>query len=108
MIDNQRISSTFIRELLTYDKLEEANLFIGRPYSISGKVIHGQKRGREIGFPTANIHMRHNRPPLKGVFAVKSGNYFGVANIGFRPTFEGDNRLHLEVHFLNFSSNLYG
>lgn len=108
MINNQRISSTSIRELLTHDKLEEANLFIGRPYSISGKVIHGQKRGREIGFPTANIHMRHNRPPLKGVFAVKSGNYFGVANIGFRPTFEGDNKLHLEVHFLNFSSNLYG
>ena len=108
MINNKRISSTFIRELLAHDKLEEANLFIGRPYSISGKVIHGQKRGREIGFPTANIHMRHNRPPLKGVFAVKSGNYFGVANIGFRPTFEGDNKLHLEVHFLNFSSSLYG
>ena len=108
MINNKRISSTFIRGLLTHDKLEEANLYIGRPYSISGKVIHGQKRGREIDFPTANIHMRHNRPPLKGVFAVKSGNYFGVANIGFRPTFEGDSRLHLEVHFLNFSSNLYG
>ena len=52
--------------------------------------------------------MKHNRPPLSGVFAVKSDKYFGVANLGFRPTFEGDKKLHLEVHFLNFSSDLYG
>ena len=108
IMNSNRVSSTLIRQFLAHDNLEEANQFIGRPYSISGKVIHGEKRGREIGFPTANIHMKHNRPPLSGVFAVKSDQYFGVANLGFRPTFEGDKKLHLEVHFLNFSSDLYG
>ena len=82
LMDGKRISSTLIRNLLANDKLDQANKYIGRPYSISGKVVHGEKRGRKIGFPTANIHMRHNRPPLKGVFAVKFQNLFGVANLG--------------------------
>ena len=63
LIDGTRISSTLIRNLLANDKLDEANKYIGRHYSISGKVVHGEKRGRKIGFPTANIHMQHNRPP---------------------------------------------
>ncbi len=108
LIDGKRISSTLIRNLLANDKLDQANKYIGRPYSISGKVVHGQKRGRKIGFPTANIHMRHNRPPLKGVFAVKSQNHFGVANLGIRPSIKGEKKLQLEVHLLNFSSDLYG
>ena len=108
LIDGKRISSTLIRNLLANDKLYEANKYIGRPYSISGKVVHGEKRGRKIGFPTANIHMRHNRPPLKGVFAVKFQNHFGVANLGIRPSIKGEKKLQLEVHLLNFSSDLYG
>lgn len=108
LMDGKRISSTLIRNLLANDKLEEANKYIGRPYSISGKVVHGEKRGRKIGFPTANIHMRHNRPPLKGVFAVKFQNHFGVANLGIRPSIKGEKKLQLEVHLLNFSSDLYG
>lgn len=108
LMDGQRISSTLIRNLLANDKLDEANKYIGRPYSISGKVVHGEKRGRKIGFPTANIHMRHNRPPLKGVFAVKFQNHFGVANLGIRPSIKGEKKLQLEVHLLNFSSDLYG
>jgi riboflavin kinase/FMN adenylyltransferase len=108
LMDGKRISSTLIRNLLANDKLDEANKYIGRPYSISGKVVHGEKRGRKIGFPTANIHMRHNRPPLKGVFAVKFQNHFGVANLGIRPSIKGEKKLHLEVHLLNFSSDLYG
>ena len=108
LIDGKRISSTLIRNLLANDKLDEANKYIGRPYSISGKVVHGEKRGRKIGFPTANIHMRHNRPPLKGVFAVKFQNHFGVANLGIRPSIKGEKKLQLEVHLLNFSSDLYG
>ena len=108
LMDGKRISSTLIRNLLANDKLDEANKYIGRPYSISGKVIHGEKRGRKIGFPTANIHMRHNRPPLKGVFAVKFQNHFGVANLGIRPSIKGEKKLQLEVHLLNFSSDLYG
>ena len=108
LIDGKRISSTLIRNFLANDKLEEANKYIGRPYSISGKVVHGEKRGRKIGFPTANIHMRHNRPPLKGVFAVKFQKHFGVANLGIRPSIKGEKKLQLEVHLLNFSSDLYG
>ena len=108
LIDGKRISSTLIRNLLANDKLDQANKYIGRPYSISGKVVHGEKRGRKIGFPTANIHMRHNRPPLKGVFAVKFQNHFGVANLGIRPSIKGEKKLQLEVHLLNFSANLYG
>ena len=107
LMDGKRISSTLIRNLLTNDKLDQANKYIGRPYSISGKVVHGEKRGRKIGFPTANIHMRHNRPPLKGVFAVKFQNHFGVANLGIRPSIKGEKKLQLEVHLLNFSSDLY-
>jgi riboflavin kinase/FMN adenylyltransferase len=108
LMDGQRISSTLIRNLLANDKLDQANKYIGRPYCISGKVVHGEKRGRKIGFPTANIHMRHNRPPLKGVFAVKFQNHFGVANLGIRPSIKGEKKLQLEVHLLNFSSDLYG
>ena len=104
----QRISSTTIRKSLHDGDFIKAELLMGRPYSISGKVIHGNKLGRVIGFPTANIHMFHNRPPLKGVFAVKLGENFGVANLGTRPTIGGISKLHLEVHLFNFSDDLYG
>ncbi len=103
-----RISSTAIREALDNGDLIKAKSLMGRQYSISGKVIHGEKLGREIGFPTANIHMFHNRPPLKGVFAVKLDDNFGVANLGTRPTIAGTSKLHLEVHLFNFSDDLYG
>ena len=104
----QRISSTSIRQSLHDGNFLNAELLMGRPYSISGKVIHGNKLAREIGFPTANIHMFHNRPPLKGVFAVKLGGNFGVANLGTRPTIGGISKLHLEVHLFNFSDDVYG
>jgi riboflavin kinase/FMN adenylyltransferase len=104
----QRISSTTIRQSLHEGDFLRVELLMGRPYSIAGKVIHGNKLAREIGFPTANIHMFHNRPPLKGVFAVKLGNNFGVANLGTRPTIGGISKLHLEVHIFNFSDDVYG
>ncbi len=104
----ERVSSTLIRNALASGELIRAQSFLGRPYAISGKVIHGKKKGRELGFPTANIHMLHNRPPLKGVFIVKLDNKYGVANLGTRPTISGINKLHLEVHVLNFSEDLYG
>jgi riboflavin kinase/FMN adenylyltransferase len=104
----QRISSTTIRQSLHEGDFERVELLMGRPYSISGKVIHGNKLAREIGFPTANIHMFHNRPPLNGVFAVKLGDNFGVANLGTRPTIGGISKLHLEVHLFNFSDDVYG
>ena len=107
-MNNKRVSSTHIRDALSSGDLDLANDLLGRHYSISGKVIHGDQRGREMGFPTANIHMFHNRPPIKGVFAVKLNEKFGVANLGTRPTVAGISKLHLEVHILNFSKDLYG
>ena len=107
-INNKRVSSTHIRDALSSGDLDLANDLLGRPYSISGKVIHGDQRGREMGFPTANIHMFHNRPPIKGVFAVKLNDKVGVANLGTRPTITGISKLHLEVHVLNFPKDLYG
>ena len=107
-MNNKRVSSTHIRDALSSGDLDLANDLLGRHYSISGKVIYGDQRGREIGFPTANIHMFHNRPPIKGVFAVKLNDKFGVANLGTRPTITGISKLLLEVHVLDFSRDLYG
>ena len=106
--NKKRVSSTHIRDALSSGDLDLANDLLGRYYSISGKVIHGDQRGRVMGFPTANIHMFHNRPPIKGVFAVKLNEKFGVANLGTRPTVSGISKLHLEVHVLNFCKDLYG
>jgi riboflavin kinase/FMN adenylyltransferase len=106
--NNKRVSSTQIRKALSSGDLILAKALLGRDYCISGKVIYGDQRGRQIGFPTANIHMFHNRPPIKGVFAVKLDDKFGVANLGTRPTINGISKLQLEVHILNFSKDLYG
>jgi riboflavin kinase / FMN adenylyltransferase len=107
-LGKERISSTTIRDALSEGDLIKAHAYMGRSYCISGKVIHGEKLGREIGYPTANIHMLHNRPPLKGVFAVKLGDNYGVANLGTRPTIAGISKLHLEVHLFNFTNDIYG
>jgi riboflavin kinase/FMN adenylyltransferase len=112
LIDNQRVSSTRIRELLTKDALDEAEKLLGHRYSISGGVMHGQKLGRQIGVPTANLFLGRIRPVLVGVYVVKvlmpDGQILkGVANLGRRPTVEGDNPV-LEVHLLNFKDDLYG
>ena len=108
---NCRISSTAIREALEQDNLIDVENMLGRPYSIIGKVFHGDKRGRQLGFPTANVLLKRRKPPLDGVFAVKvktnNGLYNGVANIGARPTINGI-RQQLEVHIFNFNDDLYG
>jgi riboflavin kinase/FMN adenylyltransferase len=106
--NNKRVSSSKLREALSLGNLNLAKNLLGRHYSISGKVVYGEQRGRIMGFPTANIHMFHNRPPIKGVFAVKLNQKFGVANLGTRPTVKGISKLQLEVHILNFSKDLYG
>ena len=84
---------------------------LGRPYSIIGKVFHGDKRGREMGFPTANIKLKRRVSPVSGVYVVQVksqfGEHYGVANIGSRPTVAGI-RQQLEVHIFNFDNNLYG
>lgn len=111
-LDEQRISSTAIREALANDDLQLAENLLGKPYRIFGRVIHGNKLGRTIGFPTANICLHRQVNPIKGVYAVKvrlkSGEIFnGVANMGKRPTINGLIQL-LEVHLFDFSQDIYG
>jgi riboflavin kinase/FMN adenylyltransferase len=106
-LDGERVSSTRVRAALAAGRLQEASSLLGRSYSISGKVVHGAKRGRQLGFPTANIHMRHERPALTGVYAVKLDGLPSVANLGVRPTIEGIPKLLLEVHILDFDGDLY-
>lgn len=102
-----RVSSTRVRTALAAGDLQEAAVLLNRPYSISGKVVHGAKRGRQLGFPTANVHMRHERPALTGVYAVKLDGLNSVANLGIRPTIAGVPKLMLEVHVIDFNGNLY-
>ena len=105
--DNERVSSTRTRNALAAGQLNVAKNLLGRPYSISGKVIHGAQLGRKLGFPTANVHMRHERPALTGVYAVKLDGFEGVANLGVRPTLAGVPKLLLEVHLFDFDGDLY-
>lgn len=107
-LEGFRVSSTRVRAALAAGDLKQASQLLGRPYSISGKVVHGAKRGRQIGFPTANVHMRHERPALTGVYAVKLDGLNAVANLGVRPTIGGVPKLSLEVHVLDFNGDLYG
>jgi len=104
------ISSTLIRKKITLGKITEANKLLNREWMIEGKVIKGQKRGRKIGFPTCNLKLYDYIIPLLGVYAVKiSGPKFskkGIANIGFRPTFNGNNLL-LETNIFGINKNLY-
>lgn len=112
-LDADRVSSTRIRELLTQGDFETANQYLGRPYGICGRIGHGDKRGRGIGFPTLNINLHRRVSPLRGVYAVKvegleAQSVPGVANIGVRPTVEGDPRYLLEVHLFGFDRSVYG
>ncbi|GAB7564612.1 bifunctional riboflavin kinase/FAD synthetase [Methylobacillus methanolivorans] len=115
-LDGKRVSSTAIREALAQGQLVEAARLLGRPYSISGKVVHGDKLARELGYPTANIHMLHDRPPFFGIYAVKleglaEGNGAdlpGVASLGVRPTVKQNGKPTLEVHLFDFNGDIYG
>ncbi|MCP4697130.1 MAG: bifunctional riboflavin kinase/FAD synthetase [Gammaproteobacteria bacterium] len=112
MIAGERVSSTRIRNALKTGNMQEAALLLGRPYTLCGRVAHGDQRGRTIGFPTANIHLHRCASPVSGVFAVQmhgvaAKSLAGVANLGSRPTVNGKCLL-LEVHLFNFSENIYG
>jgi riboflavin kinase / FMN adenylyltransferase len=112
-VAGERSSSTAVRAALAAGELEHAARLLGRPYSISGRVVHGDKLGRDIGFPTANIQLKHNRPPLLGIFAVElyglNGQPLpGVASLGVRPTVKGaDAAPVLEVHLFDFNADIY-
>ena len=110
--DGKRVSSTLIRKFLKTGELDKAKRMLGREYFMSGRVIHGDKKGRTIGFPTANIPVKRRICAVNGVFAVNvsmndGSEYQGVANIGYRPTVAGT-RTQLEVHIFNFSKEIYG
>lgn len=113
-LSNEKISSTRIRELLTSGKMEEVNTLLGRPFSLSGIVVEGDKRGRKIGYRTANLQVKSDTLlPKSGVYAVKvfykNHSYEGIANIGVKPTFK-DHLIEpsIEVHIFDFNQNVYG
>lgn len=117
IIEDQRVSSTAIRQALASGDLNSARKLLGRAYSISGRVIDGDKLGKQIGFPTANIQLKHNRPPLSGIFAVAvrgairsspATELQGVASLGVRPTVHENGKPVLEVHLFDFNQEIYG
>ena len=107
---NKTISSTFLRKKIRFGKIDEVNKLLNRSWCINGKVIKGQRRGRKIGFPTCNLKLSNYVVPKLGVYAVKvkSKNFYrnGIANIGYRPTFNGQNLL-LETNIFGINKNLY-
>jgi riboflavin kinase/FMN adenylyltransferase len=111
-LDGVRVSSTGVREALAAGDFALAEHLLGRPFQIVGRVLHGQKLGRLLAAPTANIQLKRCRVPLSGVYLVSTEidgrPWPGVANIGVRPSVAGDGRAHLEVHLLDFAGDLYG
>lgn len=108
-----RISSTSVRDALLEGDLARAARLLGRPYSVSGRVVRGDAIGRKLGFPTANVQMKRNRPPLTGIYAVElhragAAVLRGAASLGVRPTVTQAGAPVLEVHALDFSGDLYG
>lgn len=112
LVAGERASSTLVRDTLAAGDLQRAATLLGRPYQISGKVMHGRKLGRTIGFPTANVHLPHLRPALQGVFVVEvdtpQGRLGGVASLGKNPTVTDSQHYKLEVHLFDFHGDLYG
>jgi len=107
-----RVSSTYVRQLLHEGEFSLVQKVLGRPYEMAGRVIHGEKLGRQLGFPTANISIKRINAPFSGVFAVslsfESGtSYQGVANLGVKPTV-GNFKPSLEVYLLDFDGDIYG
>lgn len=111
-VDGLRVSSSAVRQALAIGDMGQAEKLLGRPYMIDGKVAHGDKIGRQLGFATANIRIKHNPLPMTGVFAVEVDGLGrqvmpAVANLGIRPTLGGTRPL-LEVHLFDFNRDIYG
>jgi len=112
-IDGHRVSSTLIRDALAAGNLEQAEQLLGHDYSVCGRIVHGEKRGRALGYPTANIKLHRKNTPLHGVFAVTMTGLGeeaiqGIANVGTRPTVDGGSKVILETHLFNFNREIYG
>jgi riboflavin kinase/FMN adenylyltransferase len=109
----ERISSTGVRQALAAGDLARASALLGRTYAISGRVLHGRKLGRSLGFPTLNLKIEHEHPALQGIFAVRVHCLDqlplpGVASIGLRPSVDNAGRWLLEVHLFDFDAATYG
>jgi riboflavin kinase/FMN adenylyltransferase len=112
IVNGVRVSSTAIRQSLWDGDVDDATAFLGRPYRMSGKVVMGEKLGRTLGFPTANVDLRRKQSAVMGIFAVRvqglpGGMKDAVASVGTRPTFDGTKPL-LEVHIFDFDEEIYG
>lgn len=112
VVDGERVSSSGVRRALAAGDMAHAAKLLGRPYVMDGQVVHGQKLGRQLGFATANLRIKHNPLPMTGVFAVEVAGLGdsplpGVANLGIRPTVGGTRPL-LEVHLFDFDRDVYG
>jgi riboflavin kinase/FMN adenylyltransferase len=112
-IEGQRVSSTLIRDALNAGDLRQAKSLLGRDYAICGRVAHGNKLGRSLGYPTANIKLFRENTPINGVFAVTMTGIDdlvlqGVANVGTRPTIDGGSKVILETHLFDFNQDIYG
>ncbi|MGZ5112391.1 MAG: bifunctional riboflavin kinase/FAD synthetase [Usitatibacter sp.] len=113
MADGSRISSTGVREALARGDFAQAASLLGRPYAICGRVVHGAKRGRGLGFPTANLRLARPKAPLQGIFAVKcfgaaTRGLEGVASLGINPAVNDGGPATLEAFLFDFSGDLYG
>jgi riboflavin kinase/FMN adenylyltransferase len=111
-VDGERVSSSAVRDALARADFEQVRRWLGRPYSMTGRVIEGNRLGRNLGFPTANLQIERRRPPVQGIFAVRvhgaaQAPLPGVASLGTRPTVGGEGTL-LEAHVFDFSGDLYG
>ncbi len=112
-LQNERVSSTRVRQALATADHEYVQQLLNRPYTMQGRVVYGDKRGRTIGFPTANIYLHRAVTPVQGVYVVKmygvveNKGLLGVANVGIRPTVGGTRSL-LEVHLFDFAQEIYG
>jgi len=111
-LDGERVSSSGVRDALGRGDFEIAQRRLGRPYTMRGRVVPGQRLGRDLGFPTANLRIERRRAPLKGIFAVRVHGIgvtplAGVASLGTRPTVGGVHTL-LEVHLFDFAADIYG
>jgi riboflavin kinase/FMN adenylyltransferase len=113
VVDGERVSSSAVRAALAAGEMERAARLLGRPYALGGRVTHGDGLGRRLGFATANLRIKHDPPPLSGIFAVEvsglpDGPRQGVANVGVRPSVHRAPRPLLEAHLFDFCADLYG
>ena len=113
-VDEVIVSSSQIKKYLSEGDITKANAMLGLPYSVSGNVVHGNQNGRKIGFPTANMSLNADNKfiPQLGVYLcrvnIEAGQFYGLTNMGYRPTLNKDDGIHIETHLLDFDGDIYG